>query len=189
VRLPWTGDGRSLLEKWAGPTSVGVGKVDGTFVRASQGEMERGMEATLHRKAVFGSTWDSLLATGLPRHLVGLEVGSLPEPAAAGAHVRFDNEELFAHVDMSSSFVPARITGTVEGIRIPSDRALAVAVNGRVAAATRCFRVKGEQRFSALVPEAVFRDGFNRVELLAIEGTPSAPRLIQIGQNGEAQRS
>jgi hypothetical protein len=188
VRLPWSVDGKSLLESWAGPASVAVGKVDGTVVRASPTEMERGMEATLSRKAVFGSTWESLLATGLPRHLVGLEVGSLPEPAAAGAHVRFDNEELFAHVDMSSSFVPARITGIVEGIRIRPDLALVVAVNGRIAAPTRCFLIEGKQRFSALIPETAFRDGFNRIELVSIEGTRSAPHLTRLGQNDAAHR-
>jgi hypothetical protein len=186
VTLPWSVDGHSLLEAWVEPTDVSVGSFDGTIVQASSSEMERGMEATLGRKAVFGSTWDSLLATGLPRHLVGLEVGSLLEPAAAGARIDFDEEELFAHVDTSSSFVPARITGTVRGIQISPDRALAVAVNGRIAAATRCFRIEGEQRFSALVPETAFRDGFNRVELVSIEGTLAVPRFTRLGHNGAA---
>jgi hypothetical protein len=99
--------------------------------------------------------------------------------------VRFDNEELFANIDMSSSFVPARITGTVEGIQISAEQAPVVAVNGRIVAPTRCFRIKGNQRFSALVPEEAFRNGFNKVELLSVEGKHSAPRLTRIGQNGE----
>ena len=99
--------------------------------------------------------------------------------------MRFDNEELFADVDLSSSFVPARVTGTVEGTQIRSDQTLVVAVNGRIVAPTRCFRIKGRQRFSALVPEDAFRDGFNRVVLLSVEGTSSAPRLTRIGQNAE----
>jgi len=188
VRLPWSVDGQSLLESWDGPTSVAVGKVDGTFVRASRSEMDRGMEATLRRKAVFGTTWNSLLTTGLPRHLVGLEVASLAAPATAGARVDFDDEELFTSIDMSSGFVPARITGTIDGAEIGSDLPLVIAVNGRIAAPTRSFRIEGKQRFSALVSETAFRDGLNRVELFSVEGVGSALRLTRFGRNGVAHQ-
>jgi len=184
VRLPWSVDGHSLLETGSEPTIVSIGKADGSLVRASFAEVERGMETAVRRKAELGETWGSLFATGLTPQLLGLRIGSTRTPTASGARVQFDNEELFANVDMSSSFVPARITGTVEGIQISADKALVVAINGRIAASTRCFRIKGKQRFSALVPETAFRDGFNRVEILSVEGTPSAPRLIRLGENG-----
>jgi len=187
AKLPWSVDGRSLLDSWAGPKNVSVAKSDGTVVQASPGEIQRGLEVARRRKTVFGSTWDSLLATGLPPQLVGLDAGAIRALAAVDSRVHFDSEELFADVDASSLFVPARITGTVEGIQIPSDKALVVAVNGRIVASTRCFRIKGVQRFSALVPETAFRDGFNRVELLSIEGTRAAPRFARIGQNGREE--
>lgn len=188
VRLPWSLDGRSLLESWTGPSSVAVGKMDGTFIEASQSDIEAGMESTLRRKAFFGRTWDSLLTTGLPQHLVGLKVGSLPTPVAAGARVDFDNEELFITVDMSSGFVPARITGTIDGAEVDSDRPLVIAVNGRIAAPTRSFRINGKQRFSALVSETAFRNGFNRVELFSIERGRPALNLARLGQNGGAHQ-
>jgi len=182
MKPPWSMDGRSLLDSWAGPENVSVRKSDGTVVQASPSEMQRGLEVANNRKAVFGLTWDSLLAAGLPPQLVGFETSAGRALAAVDARVHFDYEELFARVDLSSSFVPARITGTVDGIQISPDEALVVAVNGRIVASTRCFRIRGEQRFSALVPETAFRDGFNRVELLSVEGTRSTPRFIRIGQ-------
>lgn len=186
VQTPWPMDGRSLLESWAGPTIVSVGKVDGTVVQASRGQMQRGMAVAVRRKTVFGPTWDSLLAIGLPRHLVGFETGATRAAAAADARVEFDNEALFVDVELSSWFVPARITGSIEGIQIAPDTALVVSVNGRIVASTRCFRIRGEQRFSALVPDTAFREGFNRVELFAVEGTDPV-RLARVGQNRATQ--
>jgi len=182
VRLPWSVDGRSLLDTWKGPSTVSVAKIDGTLVEASFDEMEDGRRATLRRKAVFGRTWDSLLQLGLPPALRGLNVEASTR-AAPGSEVRFDNEALFATVATASPFVPARVTGTLEGIRVSPEQLLVVAVNGRVVAATHGFRIQGKQRFSALLPETAFKDGFNRVELLAVEGSPSAPRLTRLGEN------
>ena len=111
------------------------------------------------------------------------------QPVAAGARVDFDDEELFTTVDMSSGFVPARITGTIDGIEIGSDLPLVVAVNGRIAASTRSFRIKGKQRFSALVPETAFRDGFNRVELVRISGRSSDLSLTRLGPHDVDRQS
>jgi hypothetical protein len=183
VGLPWPVDGHSLLAKWPEPADVAVGKVDGPAVRASFREIEQGKAITLRRKAVFGPSWDSLLANGLDPRLLGMRVRSARALTASDAHVRFDNEQLFTDVDTSSSFLPARITGTVRGVQIPSDRALAVALNGRIAAPTRVFLIKGELRFSALIPERFFRDGFNQVELVSIEGGTQTPRVTRIGPN------
>jgi len=84
--------------------------------------------------------------------------------------------------------VPARITGVLDGAEIADDVELAVAVNGRIAALTRSFRLDGRQRFAALVPETVFREGQNRVELFSIDGTASEPRLIRLGETSSAQQ-
>jgi len=188
VTLPWPVDGHSLLDTWDEPKNVSVGKIDGTVIQASFRAIEHGKAITLRRKAVFGPRWDSLLATGLDPRLLGMQVRSTRALTTSNSHVRFDNEQLFTDVDTSSSFLPARITGTVEGVQIPSEGALAVALNGRIAAPARVFRIKGELRFSALIPESFFRDGFNKVELVSIEGASSAPRLNRLGQNGAAHQ-
>jgi hypothetical protein len=186
VKLPWRVDGHSLLSTWAEPTTVSVSHSDGTMVEASLSAIERGIQTTLRRKSVFGKTWDSLLRTGLRPQLIGKNVGSLLPSTETAARVQLDNDGLFADVDLSTGFVPARITGTIEGVEIPSDVELVVAVNGRIAAPTRCFDIGGRQRFSALVPETAFRNGFNRVEVLSIDGAGVAPRLTRLGQNDTA---
>ena len=188
VKLPWAVDGRSLLEDAVAQTTVVVSQRDGTPVEASIDKVERDVRATLRRKvSFFGEGRDSLYDVGSNRHLLGLPVADVPTQRSRG-RVVFDGEELYANVRLSSSFVPARITGFVEGVEIPRDVELAVAVNGRIVALTRCFSLDEKQRFSALVPETAFRDGSNRVELLSILGTRSAPRLIRLGEtSGAAQ--
>ena len=186
VQPPWPMDGRSLLDSWAGPTKVSVGKSDGTVVEASRRELQQGMAVAIRRKAAFGASWDSLLSAGLPSRLVGYRAGATQTVAARDARVQLDNEESFNDVDLSSLLVPARVTGSIEGIDVSPTTLLAVSVNGRIVASTRCFRIRGKQRFSALVPESAFRDGFNRVELFAVDGMRPV-RLTRIGQNDASQ--
>ncbi len=176
-------DGRSLLGSWAGPTSVSVGKSDGTIVHAARSQIRRGMAETIRRKRIFGPTWNSLLATGLPPRLVGRNTRSLRSVGVEGARLDLDNEESFVDVELSSLLVPARITGSIEGVRVSDTADLVVAVNSRIVASTRSFRIRGKQRFSALVPETAFRNGFNRVELFELEHAGSM-RLRRLGGNG-----
>ncbi|MEX2612087.1 MAG: sulfatase-like hydrolase/transferase [Gaiellaceae bacterium] len=184
VRIPWAVDGRSLLEPAADLTPVVVSRQDGAPLRASRREVERGMASTLRRKSsLFGEGEDSLYELGSNKKLLGLPVAQMWTKASSTARVHFDGQEQLADVRMSSLFVPTRITGYIEGTEIRPDVELAVAVNGRIAVLTRCFRLDGQQRFSALAPESFFRDGLNRVELLAIDGTPAAPHLIRLGES------
>ena len=183
VRLPWKVDGRSLLATDLEAAPVVVMKRDGTWVEASSSEVQRDVDVTITRKsALFGEGEDWLFDIGSNRQLLGLAIAGMSKYESNRSRVHFDDEEVLTHVRLSSSFVPARVTGFIGGIEIPSDVELAVAVNGRIAALTRCFSRDGQQRFSVLVPETVFREGFNQVELLSIEGTPSAPRLLELGE-------
>lgn len=187
VRLPWAIDGHSLLATELEPARVVVMQQNGTRVDASPEEVERRMDVTVRRKlALFGEGEDSLYRIGTNPRLLGLSVAGMRTQQSSAIRVHFDGEGLLDDVVMSSSFVPARITGFIEGTEIPNGAELAVAVNGRIAALTRCFSDDGGRRFTALAPETMFRNGFNRVELLLIEGVPSAPRLIKLGESSAA---
>jgi Sulfatase len=189
ARLPWRVDGHSLRASGPAPTEVTVAKTDGPAVRASFASIERGKAAILRRNAVFGPDWDSLLSAGLNPKLLGMRVGTTATTvASSGVDVRIDNEEVFADVDTSSNFLPARVTGTVVGDGVVG-RHVALALNGSIAAPTRVFRIEGQQRFSALVPERFFRDGYNKVELVSIAGTRDAPLLTRIGRGAENRSS
>lgn len=74
------------------------------------------------------------------------------------------------------AFVPSPIQGSISGEGAEPRRALAVAVNGRVAAVCRTFGDTGT-RFSALVPEDAFRPGANRIDLYWIDEGPAGLEL------------
>jgi hypothetical protein len=95
--------------------------------------------------------------------------------------VRIDDAEQFTAVDTSSSYLPARVSGVIAKGRLARSTELAIAVNGRVRALTRCFFQDGAQRFRALVPESAFRDGRNTVEVFAVRMVGSVPRLDALG--------
>jgi hypothetical protein len=189
VELPWSVDGRSLRRNWKGPRSVAVSQRDGKVVEASTREVERRMRETLRGQSTFfGRGLDGLFEIGSRSELLGVPVTQLRTQSSTTTRAHFDGEELFERVRPSSSLVPARITGVLDGAEIADDVELAVAVNGRIAALTRRFRLDGKQRFSALVPETVFREGQNRVELFSIDGTKSEARLIRLGETSSAQQ-
>ena len=71
-------------------------------------------------------------------------------------------------MDPDGEIVPTRVTGSIDGGRRRALRDLAVAVNGRIRATGRSFRLRGKpaEFFSMLVPEDVAAAGRNEVELL-----------------------
>ncbi len=96
----------------------------------------------------------------------------------------YDEALVVVVADHGVSFVPGEGPRELRRDNIADMAPLVVAVNGRIVASTRCFR--GKKRFSALVPDTSFRDGFNRVELISVEDASSALRLTRIGHNDEA---
>ena len=162
-----------------------VGKRDGDAVTSSSEHLDRVMNETIRRKAeLFGEGSDSLYEVGTSRELTGLAIRDLSLAASSGAHVRFEDEELFLDVH-ASGYVPARVHGDITGIDIPFPREIAVAVNGRIAAVGGTYRLDELQRFSALVPPTAFRDGPNRVELFLVDGVGPRRKLILLGASGE----
>ena len=68
--------------------------------------------------------------------------------------------------------LPTRVTGTLAGGAREGLRDLAVAVNGRMDAAGRTFRLRGRtcEYFSLLVPEEALRPGATALEMFEVEG-------------------
>jgi hypothetical protein len=99
--------------------------------------------------------------------------------------IHIERGEDLADVQRGSSFVPVRIWAIVEEGRIDRRTELAIAVNGRVRALTRSFFRDGRQQLRAIVPEATIREGFNQVDVFAIERDGArAHRLVWLGGNG-----
>ena len=136
---------------------------------------------------LFGSGDEAgLYRIGPHRELVGRRVRDvvLARPNRVGATVQQTAE--LARVVPDSGFVPSDITGKILRGGPPStQRDIAIAVNGRIAAAGRTFNVKltpGE-RYSVMIPESTLPAGRDRVEVFEViveRGVKKLRRLARV---------
>jgi hypothetical protein len=183
VRIPWHVDGVSLR---GAPESrpVSVSSSHGDPVVAAPAAVAAGVLATARRNAaLFGVGRDSMYRLGPFEELHGKSIESFAAhvvPAGA-AGVTLDDAQVYANVRPSSGFVPARVAGEITGGSIEQGTALAIAVNGRVEATTRSYRLDGHSRFVTLVPERAFHDGRNSVRIYALKRTTGPLRVQSLG--------
>ena len=154
---------------------VVVGRTGERFV-VDGAVLERGKYAALARKlAIFGSGRGvpGLFEIGFHRELIGRSVAEVRGMLRrAGRQVLLDDEYLFRSIDLASPVVPALITGQIvgNGDGEAAGMLLAIAVDKRIAATTRTFLIPEGTWFAALVPESVFRQGANEIEVFQIAG-------------------
>lgn len=176
IDVPWPLDGQSLQ----GPATPRTQKVMLTPTSLSnQLDLKRfTVDAPLpewpavltQRQALFGtgSALDAGAPSPLLRRLLGEPVEALRRPAPAAFSAVLEKPERYAKVDPTSRIVPAFVWGHVEGAA-PPHTPLAIAVNGVVRAVTEVLPDGASTpAFGALVPEAAWRPGANRVEVFAV---------------------
>ncbi|HKP21122.1 MAG TPA: sulfatase-like hydrolase/transferase, partial [Thermoleophilaceae bacterium] len=195
VPVPHEVDGRSLFEPAPAQASrvtiyhrVGIelNTIGGRYTFDPALVARRRDAAVARKTAWFGSGGGrnarALYRIGPHAELIGRRAASLPRaPAADGESVRttIDQAAELAAVDPASNFVPGQITGTLEPGRAGGGRAIAVAVNGTIAATSRTFSLDGSraEQFEAIVPESAFRRGANEVQLFEIVRGGDGPAL------------
>jgi hypothetical protein len=98
------------------------------------------------------------------------------QPAAGAGRtplkVEFAHANEFRNVDLKSSTIPVHVVGKV---RSPGGhRDVAIAVNGKIVAVSRSFKlVSGDSKdelVASIVPESAFRQGRNTVQVMAVGG-------------------
>ena len=153
-------------------------------LRFSDREWQRRKQAVLRRQLrLFGTGADEplrLFRIGPNPELVGRQVDDFEARGGSGA--RFVAPQEYRQVDLRSPTVPAHVTGRLTGV--PAGRDLAIAVNGTIGAVTRSFHLAGDDEvlFAAMVPERLFRQGRNRVELFAVTRAGGSFALQGLGQ-------
>jgi hypothetical protein len=175
LRLGYRDDGRSAFSRAARrirrvtfPTRDfdAVVTVSG---RRWKAQRRRAVRSRLRR---FGAGDLATLYTGIGpnRGLIGREAGSLARAAAGDARGAIVQDNLFADVRRRSGVMPTQIAGQLEGGGAGEGRALAVAVNGRIEAVGRSFRLAGDpaEQFAFMVPESSLHEGRNTVEVFEV---------------------
>ena len=177
------GDGVSLLASPPNRDTVDVLTKTGVTFKASTRTISDQRKATARRNAsLFGEGLDSLYRIGTTKELLGVRVRERL-PSSPTVRVRIEDPDRLRDVRLSSTFLPVHISGVVQRGVLRSDIELAVSVNGRIRALTRCFRDGGTQRFRTLVPETALVEGANRIDVFAIEPRSRGHRLVRIGSS------
>lgn len=131
-----------------------------------------------------GSPWGLIYGGGPTGELLGRSAGSLTL-ASGGAAVpaQISQPEIWASVRPRERQVPTQVAGFIQSKSPSAKRNLAVAVNGRIEAVGRSFRMEGKpmEMFSLIVRPSSLRSGRNRISLYEVTGSKGAweLRLLQ----------
>ncbi len=174
VPLGYRPDGRSAFSRAAAARrTVRIVKRDfSSVVSISKRRWIARRAAVVRRRlAELGSgDWPSLFTGFGPRRdLIGQSVADVR--TASGVRATLSLAHSFRRVRRSSGVVPSQIAGRIRGSGPTTERDVAIAVNGRIAAVGRSFHLRGEkvESYSVMVPEDSLRDGRNSVEVLEVE--------------------
>jgi hypothetical protein len=151
-------DGASLRSPRAREEYVLVGDRE-TFRVNADALLARRAQALRGELALFG---DSLYGFGPNPELLARQVQVLGG-VSSDVTADVDQAAELRTVDLTADYVPARLTGRIDGGDGPRD--LAVAVNGHIEAVARSYVVEGVERLSVLIPESALRHGANDVRV------------------------
>ena len=173
VPLGYRSDGRSIFtHAVAARRTVRMVKRDfSSVVRISKKRWIARRAAVVERRLreLGSGDWPSLFtAFGPHRQLIGQAVEDAR--AASGVRATLSLARSFRRVRRSSGLVPTQIAGRIRGSGPTTERDIAVAVNGRIAAVGRSFHLRGEkvESYSVMVPETAMHEGRNTVEVLEV---------------------
>ncbi len=178
IRIPWKVEGRSARD---GRLDRRTLTIDGGF-RAEGAELERAKYASLReRLRVFGAGGGALRVFRIGPYgaLVGRPLAPLLSRGAPPARATVEHPDWYRSVETRSRFAPSFVRGRLAGGEAGVH--LAVAVNGRIGAVARSFEYRGAVRYAAMVPDSLFREGRNRIDVLAVVGRGRSVRLLRLG--------
>jgi hypothetical protein len=174
VRLGYRDDGRSAFS----PAARRIRRVtfptrdfDAVVTISGRLWQARRRQVVRRRLGQFGTGDLASLYTGIGpnRGLLGLDSSGLARAAGNGGSGSIAQAGTLANVRPASGVVPTQIAGHLQG-GSGEARDLAVAVNGRIEAVGRSFRLAGDatEHFAFMVPEAALRPGPNSVEVFEV---------------------
>ena len=174
VPLGYRPDGRSVFSRAAAARrTVRIVKRDfSSVVSVSKRRWIARRAAVVRRRLreLGSGDWPSLFtAYGPRRDLIGQRVADVR--TASGVRATLSLARSFRAVRRSSGVVPCQIAGRIRRSGPTTERDIAIAVNGRIAAVGRSFHLRGEkvESYSVMVPEDALQDGRNSVEVLEVE--------------------
>jgi hypothetical protein len=186
ISIPWHVDGRSAFDSSDDPPRINLLTALGR-ITPEVAPLERERDEAVQRQIrMFGSgrSGPGFWHIGPHPELIGRRVASVPVATASGltATVSGDVLALLADLARGATVLPTPVYGKLRGPGAEQRHALAVALNGKIAAMTWS-EGSGSTDYSALVPEQAFVPGANRVEVFLVEERGAGLALSRLGGN------
>ncbi len=172
----WGFDGRSLIDSSAAPRPIKVLKLkaDRGFNYSEEQYLKAKREALERNRRAFSldDPRADLYRYGPGLELVGRSVSELE--SRDNCKVRSSSLTYFQQVNLNYGYLPTHIQGEVSCSGVdPVNHFVVAVVNGIVEVAVHPYRFEGEIIFDFVIPEMVFHNGHNDVELLMASGISS----------------
>ena len=186
IPIPWHVDGRSVFDSSDDPPRINLLTALGR-ISLEVAPLERKRDEAVQRQIrMFGSgrSGPGFWNIGPHRELIGRRVASVPVATGSGltAAVSGDVLELLADLPRGATVLPTPVYGKLRGPGAEERHALAVALNGKIAAVTWS-EGGGSTDYSALVPEKAFVPGANHVEVFLVQERDTGLALSRLGGN------
>jgi hypothetical protein len=169
VRLPWSAGARSRAKLTI------YREKDGGSVVIDRPRLEELRDAAVARKQELFPGGDPF-RIGPHRELIGAPLAALATSGRTPIRATLDAPEHFRTVDPRARTIPIDVSGVVRGVPA-RPRAIAVALNARIAATGWTIVDGGGEHFTVLLPPGRLRRGRNAIEVYAIERGPGGVRL------------
>ena len=188
--VDWEFDGQSLFATGIEKNNKNVYFHTGEI--RSYSDNFPGLEASLQRKAdIFeNNSIDGLFAAGKYGSLVMQNTQSLLIGESASQRIELENIAQYRLVDTASDYLPAHLKGKIKtqsGEVINESTNIAISLNGIIATTTSSFETDNNWgNFTAMLPEHLFIDGVNNIDLFLIDDSDEVISLHPILFEGES---
>ncbi len=180
VNFPLDTDGRDVFADSTGRSLRIRDTVRRDWVDLNDAPEELGRAARRLAQQLGDGTSAYDLHDGGPHgHLVGGHVSDLPVRGDFDLVASLTDGDGFDRVDLEADVVPAMVAGVLPG-SVPPGTFVAVALNGTVGTVVPTFPVPDGMRFVSLLPDALFVDGPNHLELIAVLDSGPDRRLLNL---------
>jgi hypothetical protein len=191
VRVPWPVDGMSQAtaatrhrrEKYFYNSPGARSVVDGPRNQALA------LQGVTDRVARPQEGPAGLFKVGPHADLVGRPLGQLRVAGSSGQTAKLDHPEAYGRVNLASANgVPAQVSGEIVARgQAKAPLTIVFAVNGIVGAAAQTFQERdAPMKFAAMVPDALFNQGENRLQLFTFDTAGPTPLLRPVALGGGA---
>jgi hypothetical protein len=172
LRLPWRTGARSRMKLTV------YREQDGGSLVIDRRRLMRLRDAAVARKVRLFAGGDPF-QIGPHRELVGAPLSTLTRTPRAPISATLDTPRQFRSVDPRAGKIPIDVSGVVRG-GPARRRAIAVALNGRIAATGWTIVGGGGEHFTVLLPPGRLRRGPAVIEVYAIARGPGGLRLTRL---------